>query len=287
MQSYTYSDLEADLNLLDIPHFSIGKSVNDKNIYAFVLGTGNRNVFFNGAHHGLEWLTSPVLMRFASDYIHALKSNNRFLGFDISALYKKVKIHIVPMVNPDGIGIATFGTSDPYLISINRGNDFRKNWQSNGRGVDLNHNYDAGFEKCRKEEYRLGISGPGPTRYGGEHPESEPEVKAICDYVRKNDFDLCIALHSQGEVIYYDYNGKIPKNSFEICKELCKISGYAPDKAEGIASYGGFKDWFIKEFNKPAFTVEIGHGKNPLCGNQFDNIYSKVSPLLLMSAFLG
>ena len=73
MQSYTYSDLEADLSLLDIPSFSIGKSVNNKNIYTFTLGNGTRNVFFNGAHHGLEWLTAPVLMRFASDYINSLK----------------------------------------------------------------------------------------------------------------------------------------------------------------------------------------------------------------------
>lgn len=286
MQSYTYSDLEADLNCLDIPFFSIGKSVNGKNIYTFTLGEGKTHVFYNGAHHGLEWLTAPLLMKFASNYIYALKKDKRLFGFDVSELYMKAKIHIAPMVNPDGTGIAAFGTQDPYLLSLNRGNDFRKNWQSNGRGVDLNHNYDAGFELCRKEEYRLGITGPGPTRYGGEHPESEPEVKAICDYVRKNDFALCIALHSQGEVIYYDYNGKAPEKSHEICKELCKISGYRPDKAEGIASYGGFKDWFIKEFNRPAYTIEIGNGKNPLSGNQFELICPKVIPLLLLAPFL-
>lgn len=286
MQSYTYSDLEADLSLLDIPSFSIGKSVNNKNIYTFTLGNGTRNVFFNGAHHGLEWLTAPVLMRFASDYIYALNNGTRLFGFDIKELYNKVKIHITPMVNPDGIGIAAFGTTDGFLININRGNDFRKNWQSNARGVDLNHNYDAGFDLCRKEEYRLGITGPGPTRYGGPHPESEPEVKAVCDYVRKNNFDLCVALHSQGEVIYYDYNGKIPKNSIQICKEMCKVSGYTPDRAIGIASYGGFKDWFIKEFNKPAYTVEIGKGKNPLDGGQLELICEKVIPLLIISSFL-
>lgn len=287
MQSYTYSDLEADLKLFGIPYFSIGKSVNGKNIYAFTLGEGKRDVFFNGAHHGLEWLTAPTLIRFASDYINAHKKQTRLAGFNITELYKRVKIHIVPMVNPDGIGIATFGTSDPYLISMNRGNDFRKNWQSNARGVDLNHNYDAGFNLSRKEEYRLGITGPGPTRFGGEYPESEPEVKAVCNYVRENDFCLCVALHSQGEVIYYDYNGIVPENSYAICRELCKVSGYRPDKTDGIASYGGFKDWFIKEFNRPAYTVEIGNGKNPLSGSSFESIYQKALPLLLTASFLG
>lgn len=286
MQSYTYSDLEADLKALKIPFESIGKSVNGKNIYAFTLGKGKKQVFYNGAHHGLEWLTAPLLMHFATDYIYAENTGKRLSGFNIKELSERTKIHIVPMVNPDGIGIATFGTKDPFLISLNHGNDFRKTWQSNARGVDLNHNYDAGFDLCRKHEQKLGITGPGPTRYGGTHPESEPEVKAICNYVRDHDFSLCIAFHSQGEVIYSDYNGQFPQFSKEICRELCKISGYRPDYTEGIASYGGFKDWFIKEYNRPAYTVEIGSGKNPLSGSQFESIYNKNLGILILSAFL-
>ena len=49
-------------------------------------------------------------------------------------------------------------------------------WQANARGVDLNHNYDAGFLEYKQIEAEQGILGGGPTRYSGECPESEPEV---------------------------------------------------------------------------------------------------------------
>ena len=286
MQSYTYQDLEADLKTLKIPFYSIGNTVLGKNIYAFRLGKGEKHILYNGAHHALEWLTPPLLMQFAFDYIYSERRGLRLFGFNIRELYERCCIHIVPMLNPDGIDIATFGTADPELIKMNRGNDFRKTWQSNARGVDLNHNYDAGFELSRDYEYKMGISGPCATRYGGLYPESEPETKAMCDYVRANDFKLCLAMHSQGEVIYYDYNGFVPENADTICKELCKISGYRPDKTDGIASFGGFKDWFILNYKRPAFTVEAGLGKNPLSGTHLSSIYNKVSGIFLMSGFL-
>ncbi len=29
-------------------------------------------------------------------------------------------------------------------------------------------------------------------------------------------------------------------------------------------SYGGYKDWFIQDFNRPGYTLELGEGQNPL-----------------------
>lgn len=285
-QRYTYKDLEKDLKDLGVPYYAIGKSVEGRNIYAFQLGEGKKQVLYNGAHHGLEWLTPPLLMRFAEDYVKALKTGRRLATFNICELYKKVTIHIVPMVNPDGIEIAAHGSDRKDLILMNRGTDFSKTWQSNSRGVDLNHNYNAGFDLCKKSEYALNITGPCATRYAGDAPESEPEVHALCNYVRQNDFRLCIAYHSQGEVIYYDYNGFVPENGWEICRELCALSGYMPDRTEGIASYGGFKDWFIETYQRPAYTIEIGKGKNPLNAYQFPDIYQKNLKICIMSAFL-
>ena len=285
-QRYTYKELEEDLENLNIDFYSIGKSLEGRNLYAFELGKGKKHVFYNGAHHGLEWLTPPLLIKFAYDYCNALKIKKRLETFNICELYEKATIHIVPMVNPDGIEIAAKGSQQKNLILMNRGTNFHQTWQSNARGVDLNHNYNAGFDLCKSSEYALGITGPCATRYAGEFPESEPEVQAVCNYVRQNDFKLCIAYHSQGEVIYYDYNGFIPRNGWEICRELCHLSGYMPDKTEGIASYGGFKDWFIETYRRPAYTIEIGKGKNPLNAYQFDEIYKKNIKMLIMAAFL-
>lgn len=271
-QNYGYTNLCSDLDKLAVPYFEIGKSIEGRSLYMFKLGCGEKQIFFNGAHHGLEWLTTPVLIRFTLDCLNAIRKGTRLSGFDVEELFRRVTLHILPMVNPDGIEIAA---QNPEKL-----------WQSNARGVDLNHNYDAGFEIYKETEKKENIL-PGATRYSGAFPESEPETQAVCRYVRENPMDLCVALHSQGEVIYYEYFDLTPPSAKDICNLLCAQSGYLPDKTDRYSSYGGFKDWFIKEFRKPAFTFEIGKGKNPLPCYQFDGVYQKVLPLLLLAGFLG
>lgn len=61
----------------------------------------------------------------------------------------------VPMVNPDGVELCKRGvTSAPKnvrksLLRLNGSDDFRA-WKANGRAVDLNVNFDAGFGKGEK-----------------------------------------------------------------------------------------------------------------------------------------
>ena len=61
---------------------------------------------------------------------------------------------------------------------------------------------------------------------------------------------------------------------------LSSESGYALDVPVGLASGGGFKDWFVLEFDRPAFTVEIGKGKNPLPIEMAEEIYKKIEKML-------
>lgn len=284
------SDLEILSSLKEVKIFSIGKSVKGKNIYCIKFGKGNKNVLFNGAHHGLEWITSPLLIKFTYDFLTA--NGCRLHGFDINNLSSNVTFHIIPMVNPDGIEIAQNGidtTSPEYekYIQYNKGCDFTEKWQANANGVDLNHNYDACFSLSKRMNESSGITGPNYTKYTGPYSESEPESHSMCEYVRKNRFALTLSFHSQGEVIYYDYNGIVPPRGLEIGKILCKESGYILDKATGLTACGGFKDWIIKMYNIPSYTIEVGKGKNPLPFSQFTEIYEKNLPLMLSAAALA
>ena len=95
-----------------------------------------------------------------------------------------------------------------------------------------------------------------------------------------------IALHSQGKVIYWTYGNNRPKSSRQIAEIMAKTSGYALDVAFGIADGGGFKDWFIKEFNRPAFTVELGLGENPLPIETANDIYEEVKKMFTITSIL-
>lgn len=291
--NYNYNCLTNDLKILssfpEVKIFSIGKSVRGKEIFCIKFGNGKRNVLYNAAHHGLEWITSPLLIKFTYDI---LSEADRICGYDAKKLLSQVTFHIIPMVNPDGIEIAQNGISSDSpdyekYVKWNKGNDFNTKWQANANGVDLNHNYDACFSLSKRMNEDAGLTGPNYTKYTGKYAESEPESHSLCEYVRKNRFSLTLSFHSQGEVIYYDYNGHIPPQGYEIGKILCKESGYVFDKSTGLTSYGGFKDWFIKMYNLPGYTIEVGKGKNPLPFSQFDDIYKKNLPLMLSAAALS
>ena len=55
---------------------------------------------------------------------------------------------------------------------------------------------------------------------------------------------------------------------------------------EGLASHGGFKDWFIQEMGRPGFTLEMGKGENPLPLSDFEGIYEKAQEMLLLAALM-
>ena len=297
-KSYTYDVLKADLEALarefpDLERGSIGRSVWGSELYYLRLGEGDTKIMYNGAHHGMEWITSAMLMRFARDYLKAKKAKISLNGFNVSALDKKCSLYIVPMLNPDGVRLSAQGLprcleqrEKQCLLRMNGSDNFSR-WQANARGVDLNHNYDAMWKQSKDMETEYGIYSPGPTRFSGSRPESEPESHALAEFTRKHKFDMTIAFHSQGKVIYHGFMGKEPPKSRIIAKAFTKISPYIIDQTEGIASYGGFKDWFVDKFNKPGFTVEVGEGKNPLPVEQLPKIYKETLPILLGAMTVG
>lgn len=256
---YKYDLLVKDLEALrdrGTYVFPIGRSVEGREIFAVRVGHGVRRVFLSGAYHGTEAITAKILIEFIKEAEEA----SRLL--DDSTMY------FVPMVNPDGAEIAAKGVY----------------WQANGRGVDINHNFDALWELSKSLEEKNGIDGAGATRFGGDFPESEPETKAIADFTRENNFDRVMALHSQGEVIYYDFCGNVPEGTEDLLDKFEAASRYRREIPTGMSAFGGYKDWFIKKFKKPGFTVEVGYGENPLPIEDFDEIYRRVRGILFAFA---
>ena len=99
-------------------------------------------------------------------------------------------------------------------------------------------------------------------------------------------FRHVVALHSQGEEIYWQYGEHTPPQSRMMARVLSTASGYALAQPSPESAHGGFKDWFIRCYHRPGFTIEMGRGKNPLPISQFEEIYDKAREMLLLSVLL-
>jgi len=293
---YTYEAMQRDIRGLRarypfIETGAIGQSVLGRELSYLRLGVGQNQVLYNGAHHALEWITSPLLMKFAEDFLRAYVLGQS-LGdrFDPREIWEQSSIYLIPMVNPDGVDLVLNGlqANNPYYQNLVRWNggstDFSTVWQANIRGVDLNHNYNAAWQLSKDAEAEYGVTGPGPTRYSGPYPESEPESAAMVAFTRSRPFRLVMAYHSQGQVIYWNFMDMAPAEGRTIGEQLSRLSGYALDQTVGIASYAGYKDWFIQDFRRPGYTIEVGLGTNPLPITQFDGIYRDNLGMLLYAA---
>ncbi|HEX7065860.1 MAG TPA: LysM peptidoglycan-binding domain-containing protein [Bacillales bacterium] len=289
-QEYGYVDLVEDLTALQnrysfIHVEVIGQSVMGKNIYAIRLGEGPKEVFYSGAWHANEWLTTPVLMKFVEQYAQAYQNNQALQGYDIQYLFNNMSIWLVPLVNPDGVELVQEGItpSHPFyeeVLQINNGSRNFSDWTANIHGVDLNHQWPAAWE----EEAATSPDHPSPSHYGGPYPLSEPETQAVAEFTRNHDFRMVLAYHSQGQVIYWGFRGLAPEESEGIVERFAVLSGYEPVRLAG--SGAGYKDWFIQEYRRPGFTIEVGLGKNPLPISQFDGIYRRNLPVLLEAPLL-
>lgn len=268
---------------------TIGESLCYRPIDMLTIGNRKKSVLLAAAFHGMEWITSLILLRFADELCMHIKNGKSIFGINSASILNRRGIALIPCVNPDGVEIQINGadSAGEYTELVKRlsGGDTSR-WQANARGVDINHNFDADWETVHKNETACGITSPAPTRYGGAYPESEPETRAAASVCRAGNFTHALAFHSQGEEIYYGFGNNNSPLWGRMALALSRVSGYKISTPEGIAVGGGFKDWFCQSLEKPGFTVEVGKGKNPLPLSNFESIYSRLRELLILSVIL-
>ncbi len=272
---------------------SIGNSVMGKKLYSLSIGEGKVQVGYNASHHGNEWITSGVLMKFLEEYAKAYSEGKRIYDISAQELYSKTTLYVVPMVNPDGVDVATgtlksgsyYNTAKRYSASYPN-IPFPEGWKANVRGTDLNLNYPAEWEQAREIKFSQGFTRPGPRDYVGTSALSEPESRAMYDFTRNLDLSLILAYHSQGELIYWKFLDYLPPNSYEFALRFGEASGYAVEQTPYASGFAGYKDWFIQAYDRPGYTIEVGLGQNPLPVSQFDKIYSDNLGILTLGLYL-
>ena len=267
---------------------TIGRSVMGKDILYLKLGRGQTQVCYNASFHANESITTPVLLKFAEQMMQAYTDGSDVQGVEPRRLFSACTLYLVPMVNPDGVDLVNNALTQGEYYNRARaignqypGIPFPDGWKANIEGVDLNLQFPAGWDRAKEIKFAQGYNRPAPRDYVGLAPLSAPESRAMYEFTVNHNFELILAYHTQGEVIYWKYLNYEPENSYKIARYFAQVSGYLVEETPVASGYAGYKDWFIQDYDRPGYTVEAGLGTNPLPMDQFPKIYSDNLGILL------
>ena len=156
-----------------------GPASDGRQLYTFNLGDSAKpTMYFGGSVHGWEWENAYGLMRLAE----LLAENPRIEGLDTNRLHFK----IMPIQNPWG--------HDHFT-------------RQNARGVDLNRNFDAGWEELPAPQ---DVVTPWDYNYKGARPASERETQIIQGIVDRYRPICVIDFHTADYVMLRAYRDDEP-----------------------------------------------------------------------------
>lgn len=263
-----------------------------RQIRTLVLGTGPRRVLFTAAHHANEWITALVLLKFAEDLLSAAETGGEIFDRSAAEILQNTTIYMVPLVDPEGVDLVTgaiLPNSEEYRQAQTIAEKFPAiafpdGWKANLGGTDLNLQYPAGWLQAREIKFSQGFTQPAPRDYVGRAPLDQPESRSLYFYTLLVDPALVLAYHTQGKEIYWQFENIFVPGARELGERFARVSGYDLADTPYNSSFAGYKDWFIRRFRRPGYTIEAGSGENPLPIEQFPEIYRDNLGILVTAA---
>ena len=149
------------------------KTINDNNLLLFKVGNGNNNILITGGMHAREWM-SVMATSYLVERMIQLERNGEW-----NDVFSENTFYIIPISNPDGY-------AHTYQNINNRF------WRKNMNGVDLNRNWNVGFENNTNMD---------SDTYGGAEPFTENEVVAIKNVFDSNSFKLHFDIHAFSQMV--------------------------------------------------------------------------------------
>lgn len=265
----------------------IGESVQGRSIYALRVGNGKKEILMDGAIHAREHMTTNVLMEMIDNYTVAYRKGAHFAGYNVKSTLNKTKIWFVPMMNPDGVTLVQKGINsmDPKykskLKKYNHGSSNFNRWKANGRGVDLNRNFDGLWKY-------LAYTPKSYMNYKGTSAFSEPEAQALKSFVQRHQFKMDLSYHSSGQIVYW-FNfqkGSNYNRDLKLARNVARITGYSVVPPMYYRGSGSSADWFILNQKKPGLTIEIAPyaGYGPVPHRYWSSVWYKNKSIGLFGA---
>ncbi|XP_034669016.1 zinc carboxypeptidase [Drosophila subobscura] len=237
--------------------FIVGQSYEGRTIRGIKIShkAGNPGIFIESNIHAREWITSASATWFINELLTSQEPAVRNLA-------DSYDWHIVPVFNVDGF---------EYSHAKNR--MWRKTRQPHATneciGVDANRNFDSHWL-----ENNGASSNPCSETFAGDVPGSEPEAKALTEYLKtiENEFSVYISFHSYGQYLLSPYGHtkeEFPDN-YDDLLEIGEAFATAVESLPYGTAYrygstadvlyvatGTSVDWVFNELNKKvAFTIE-------------------------------
>jgi predicted deacylase len=196
-------------------------------------------LFVGGIHGGYEW-NSVVLAYNLIDY---LKNNPNILSGG-------PKVSVIPSANPDGVYDVAKKTGKISKVDVVADAEYGGPERFNANGVDLNRNFDCNWQAT--SQWR------GQEVDAGTRPFSEPEARAIRDFVQSNQFSAGIFFHSAAGAVYGATCGKsVDSETMNLLNTYADAAGYrAVDKFDAYPVTGDVESWMTK-LGIPAVSVEL------------------------------
>lgn len=202
--------------------FSIGTSVQGRAILGYSFGSGPSKIVFVGTTHGDEKSSTSLL----NSWINYLEASGNVPAHRT--------IVIIPNVNPDG---------------------YAMNRRTNANNVDLNRNFGA-------NNWKSGVTMPDKSYNatgGGTAPLSEPESRALANYVLSVKPRLVLTYHATGGVVIPNDSG----DSVSLAHTYdSKSNVYFAANAQTATLFeydttGAFEDWLHDKPGIAALLIEL------------------------------
>jgi Zinc carboxypeptidase len=183
----------------------LGRSVQGREIIALKVTKNARTVadgsrpdaLYMGTIHAREWIATEVTRRLVNHFVSRYGKDA-----EITNLVNTRELWFMPVANPDG-----------YQFTFDSERLWRKNLRDNngdgqiaiGDGVDLNRNYDEGWNYDNEGSSTEQSS----DTFRGPTPASEPETKAHQSLIDRLGFKFLVTYHSYGPLLLYPFGWQV------------------------------------------------------------------------------
>lgn len=179
---------------------------------------------------------------------------------------------------PDRRAVKAFGMESP-------------DWDKNGilgddprnSGIDMNRTFDYQWNRFDIETVETGVIGSNSWKSAGSAPASEPEIKAVQNFLLNNEVDALASLHTGIQCVLYPwcyrpYDENVDSEDILFMKDVAAdmAAAYQESTGRGFYTKSSYEDYPTSaemidyaygRLNIHAYTIEVYNGGKSADGN--------------------